>query len=69
MTERENLFAYTEPTLPAAGYVGYLSLNRETDGSVTLTVRSRGDGSQGTITVPQAAAQGLAHALVNVLDT
>lgn len=64
MTERENLFAYTEPTAPVGEYVGYLSLNRESDGKVTLTVRERGSGiKQATITLPHSALVMLAGAL------
>lgn len=40
---RTNLFAYTE-TIPTDGYVGYVSLNQEEDGSVTMAVRSPGNG-------------------------
>ena len=52
MPERTNLYAYTEPT-PTDGYPGYVSLNREPDKSVTLTVRSPGHGGTqvGTITL------------------
>jgi len=65
MTKRTNLFAYTElPHETVGQYVGYVSLNRETDGSVTLTVREPGDGSrQATITLPYVAMGGLAGAL------
>ncbi len=64
MAERENLCAYTEPT-PTDGYPGYLSLNREPDGKVTLTVRSPGSGGTqvGTITLPYAAIVALAGSL------
>lgn len=34
---RKNLFAYTEP---GASYPGFISVNKEADGSVTITVRS-----------------------------
>lgn len=63
MPERENIFAYTEPNAPTGGYVGYLSLNREADGRVTLTVRERGDGTQATIELPHAMLVMLAGAL------
>lgn len=64
MPERTNLYAFTEPT-PAGGYPGYVSLNREADGSVTLTVRSPGHGGNqvGTITLPEDVAAALAAAL------
>lgn len=64
MTERTNLAAYTEPT-PAGGYPGYVSLNREADGTVTLTVRSTGHGGAqvATITLPEAVMVSLAAAL------
>lgn len=65
-TERENLFAYTEKPTEGVPYVGYASLNRETDGRVTLSVRSPGDASQatsGTITLPPEVASALAMAL------
>lgn len=64
MPERTNLAAYTEPT-PAGGYPGYVSLNRESDGTVTLTVRSTGHGGSqvATITLPEAVMVSLAAAL------
>lgn len=64
MTECTNLAAYTEPT-PAGGYPGYVSLNREADGTVTLTVRSTGHGGDqvATITLPEAVMVSLAAAL------
>lgn len=63
-TERTNLFAYTEPTAPVGQYVGYVSLNRETDGSVSLTVRQPGDGTkEAKITLPYVAMGQLAGAL------
>lgn len=64
MTERTNLCAYTEPT-PTDGYPGYVSLNREADDSITLTVRSPGHGGTqvGTITLPIRACISLASAL------
>ena len=64
MPERTNLYAFTEPT-PTDGYPGYVSLNREPDDSVTLTVRSPGHGGAraGTITLPEDVAAALAAAL------
>lgn len=63
-TERTNLFAYTERT-PTDGYPAYLSLNREADGSFTLTVRSSGHGGTqvGTIELPYMVMGALAGAL------
>jgi hypothetical protein len=59
-----NLYAYTEPT-PTDGYPGYLSLNKQADESITLTVRSPGHGGNqvGTITVPPAVLRWLASAI------
>lgn len=64
MPERTNLAAYTEPT-PTDGYPGYVSLNREAEGSTTLTVRSTGHGGArvATITLPEAVMVSLAAAL------
>jgi hypothetical protein len=64
MPEHTNLYAFTEPT-PAGGYPGYVSLNREPSGAVTLTVRSPGHGGNqvGTITLPEDVATALATAL------
>jgi len=64
MPQRENLCAYTETT-PTDGYPGFVSLNREVDGSITLTVRSPGHGGNqmGTITLPYVAMGQLAGAL------
>lgn len=59
-----NLCAYTEPT-PTDGYPGYVSLNRQADGSITLTVRSPGHGGTqiGTITLPSSVMTSLAVAM------
>lgn len=55
-----NLYAYTEQT-PTDGYVGYVSLNREDDGSVTLTVRSPGHGGNqiGCVKLPPEVQRAL----------
>lgn len=60
---RVNLFAFTEPSREV-GYVGYVSLNREADGSVTLTVREPGatEPPQATITLPIEALRALGDA-------
>ena len=60
----DNIYAYTEPT-PTDGYPGYVSLNRQPDESVTLTVRSPGHGGSraGTIPLPANVADALAAAL------
>lgn len=65
MTERTNLYAFTEQPQAGAHYPGYVSLNREPDGSTTLTVRSPGHGGTqvGTITLPEDVAAALAAAL------
>ncbi len=71
MPERTNLFyAFTEPT-PTDGYPGYVSLNREPDGSTTLTVRSPGHGGTqvGTITLPADVQTKLGAALKCDVDT
>jgi hypothetical protein len=64
--ERENLYVYTELPTADVSYVGYLTLNREVDGTVTLTVRSSGDmhtGTSGTITLPPDVMAAFAAAL------
>lgn len=60
---RVNLFAFTEPSREV-GYVGYASLNREADGTVTLTVREPGvtEPAQATITLPIEAVRALGDA-------
>ena len=65
MSDRENLYAYTEPSSEGNFYVGYLSLNREENGDVTLTVRSADDtgSKQGTIVLPRMVMVSLAGAL------
>ena len=58
------LYAYTEVT-PTDGYVGYVNLSREDDGSVTLTVRSPGHGGNQTarLTLPDNVQMKLRDAL------
>lgn len=61
MTERTNLFAYSEPTAPAGVFVGYVSINREPDGRITLCVREPGDGTkQATIALSPEAMEHMA---------
>ena len=61
---RQNLFAYTE--VRPEPYPGYLSLNREADGRIMLTVRTPGE--QGTkvaaLVVPDEELDQLAHAIL-----
>ena len=66
--ERTNLAAYTEPT-PVGGYPGYVSLNREADGSITLTVRSPGHGGSqvANVTLPYDALRALAAGCLSVI--
>lgn len=65
MTQRTNLYAFTEQPQPGAHYPGYVSLNREPDGNTTLTVRSPGHGGNqvGTITLPASVQTKLGAAL------
>lgn len=71
MTERTNLYAFTEQPQAGAHYPGYVSLNREPDGSTTLTVRSPGHGGTqvGTITLPADVQAKLGAALKCDVDT
>ena len=71
MTERTNLYAFTEQPQAGAHYPGYVSLNREPDGSTTLTVRSPGHGGTqvGTITLPADVQTKLGAALKCDVDT
>lgn len=61
---KTNLYAHTEAT-PTDGHPGYVSLNREADGSVTLTVRSPGHGGNqiGCVTLPADVRRKLGEAL------
>lgn len=59
----ENIYAYTESTSPAGGYVGYVSVNQRDDGTVTLTVRSSGAGVEGTLELPTEVQASLAKVL------
>lgn len=38
---RKNIFAFTQPTIT---YPGYISVNEESDGLTTVSVRSPGNG-------------------------
>ena len=64
MSERQNLFAYTEVNSDKP-FCGYVSLNRESSGNITLCVRSpSNDGKeQGTLVISEVVAQGLVDAL------
>lgn len=61
-----NLFAYTEPTLPEVGYVGFVSLNRQETGEAVLAVRSSGflANSLGSFKLPPEVMIDLGNALV-----
>lgn len=61
-----NLYAYTEP--PSSEYYpGFVSLNRQDDGNITLTVRSPGhDGNKsGTIVLSDEVLHQFADAIKN----
>lgn len=66
MTERRSLFAYTELPRTDAFYVSFVSLNKEPNGDVTLTVRSRDNtgNAQGSITLAKSELYGLAMGLL-----
>lgn len=59
MSDRKNIAAFTEG---ANHYPGYVSINRESDGRYTITVRERGhDGTKvATVHIPPEALQVLA---------
>lgn len=61
---RKNLCAFTE-IVPTDGYPGYVSLNEEPDGSITLTVRSPGNSGRavGCLALPADVRAELAKAL------
>jgi hypothetical protein len=40
---KENIFAFTETDYQPEYYPGYVNLNQDHEGSITLTVRSRGN--------------------------
>lgn len=49
-----NLFAHTEAFAP---FPAYVTVNRETDGRLTLTVRERGHNGTKTATIEMSAAE------------
>jgi hypothetical protein len=55
--ERRNIAAFTETNADATNisYPAYLSINREGNGTITVTVRERGNGGlkSVTITIPE----------------
>ncbi len=69
MTDRQCLFAHTEVDSPAGTYPAYISMNRESDGKVTLSVRTRDatGNQQGSMVVTADVAEGLYGALAQVL--
>lgn len=71
MPDRTNLYAFTEQPQAGAHYPGYVSLNREPDGSTTLTVRSPGHNGEksGTLTLPACVQTKLGAALKFDVDT
>lgn len=61
MTERRCIFAYTASTADGSYYPEYVSINRETDGRITIHVRGprREPGQQGnTFDFPLAGLEG-----------
>lgn len=49
--------AFTEPTVPNSGYVGYVSIYKKyvDDQFIDITVRQRGTGAQASITMTREA--------------
>lgn len=62
---RTNLYAYTEPQ---GSFPAYVSVNREEDGRVTLTVRERGHSGDkaATIELSDETLDGMALALLDM---
>ena len=68
MSERRNLFAFTEVDYRPADYPAFISINEEEDGQVTVTVRSRNALTAITITLPKAVAKTIAHEVLSKLS-
>lgn len=66
MSARKNIYAFTEPT---GSYPGYLSINREADGSVSIVIRSPPrDGREGpnaSITLTSEQSDRLTDAMID----
>ena len=62
---RTNLYAYTEPQ---GSFPAYVSVNREEDGRVTMTVRERGHNGEkaATVELSDALLDSMALALMDV---
>jgi hypothetical protein len=60
---RRNLFAFTQPTSELPGYV---SLNQEPDGRVTMAVRAQGQQNPTELELPPDVADGLCAALAKL---
>lgn len=60
---RRNLFAFTQPTSELPGYI---SLNQEPGGPVTLAVRSQGQQMAHELELPPDVADGLCAALAKL---
>lgn len=69
MTQRTNIVAFTELDYAPEYYPGFISVNRETDGKVSFTVRSRGQGGNacGTLPVDREQARRIAQEILAAL--
>lgn len=63
------IHAHTPSQLPLQGLVPYVNLSRFGDGSFVLTVRTEGDGAQGSIKLTSERARKLALDILAELET
>lgn len=60
-SDNTQVFGYTQPS--TGNYAGYLVVNANKDGSLTLRVRNEGSAYPSSITLPTAAAKELVDAI------
>lgn len=64
----KNIHAYTETDYAPEYYPAYLSLNKRDDGTLTLSVRSRGAQTPSEIEMPPEALEQLAADIMEKLN-
>lgn len=64
----KQIFGYTEPTMPEAGYVRYTAVSIEPQGAVVVAIRNQ-KGEHNEITLPEGEAEMMARAILDAIHT
>jgi hypothetical protein len=64
MTENKCVYAYTNPSHPRMGYVGFINVSTNAKGEFVVNARTEGPGDQGSMVLSQNHAEMMAQAIL-----